>query len=60
MKNVGGYTLIAKNISTEAGGKTYKDVIVVNYKGYSKDPFFGSNFYSVQFLLRKRCWSYKN
>jgi hypothetical protein len=45
-KNVGGYTLIAKNISTEAGGKTYKDVIVVNYKGYSKDPFFGSNFYS--------------
>jgi len=36
MKNVGGYTLIAKNISTEAAGKSYKNVIVVNYKGYSK------------------------
>jgi hypothetical protein len=46
MRTVAGYTLIAKNISTVAGGKTYKEVIVVNCKGYSKDPFFGSNFYS--------------
>jgi len=53
MQNVGGYTLVAKNISTEAGGKTYKDVIVVNYKGYSKDPFFGSNFYSSNFYYAK-------
>src|SRR5258705_6845454 len=53
MKNVGGYTLIAKNISTEASGKAYKDVIVVNYKGYSKDPFFGSNFYSSNFYYAK-------
>jgi len=53
MKNAGGYTLIAKNISTEAGGKTYKDVIVVNYKGYSKDPFFGSNYYSSNYYYAK-------
>lgn len=53
MKNVGSYTLIAKNISTEAGGKSYKDVIVVNYKGYSKDPFFGNNFYSSNFYYAK-------
>lgn len=53
MKNVGGYTLIAKNVSTEAAGKTYKDVVVVNYKGYSKDPFFGSNFYSSNFYYAK-------
>jgi len=53
MKNVGGYTLIAKNISTEAAGKTYIDVIVVNYKGYSKDPLFGSNFYSSNFYYAK-------
>ena len=53
MKNVGGYTLIAKNVNTEAGGKSYKDVIVVNYKGYSKDPFFGSNFYSSNFYYAK-------
>jgi hypothetical protein len=39
MKNVGGITLVAKNISTEAGGETNKDVIAVTYKGYSKDPF---------------------
>jgi hypothetical protein len=53
MRNVGGYTLIAKNLSTEAAGKTYKDVIVVNYKGYSKDPFFGNNFYSSNFYYAK-------
>ncbi|MDB5279667.1 MAG: hypothetical protein JWR61_4622, partial [Ferruginibacter sp.] len=53
MKTVGGYTLVAKNISTDAGGKSYKDVIVVNYKGYSKDPFFGSNFYSTNFYYAK-------
>lgn len=53
MKNVGGYTLIAKNITTEAGGKIYKDVIVVNYKGYSRDPFFGSNFYSSNYYYAK-------
>ena len=53
MKNVGGYTLIAKNISTEAAGRSYKDVIVVNYKGYSKDPFFGNNFYSSNFYYAK-------
>jgi len=53
MKNSGGYTLIAKNISTEANGKAYKDVIVANYKGFSKDPFFGTNFYSVNFYYAK-------
>ena len=53
MKNVGGYTLIARNISTEAAGRSYKDVIVVNYKGYSKDPFFGNNFYSSNFYYAK-------
>jgi len=53
MRNVGGYTLIAKNISTEASGKTYKDVVVVNYKGYSKDPFFGNNFYSSNYYYAK-------
>jgi RNAse (barnase) inhibitor barstar len=53
MRNVGGYTLIAKNLNTEVGGKTYKDVIVVNYKGYSKDPFFGSNFYSSNYYYAK-------
>jgi len=53
MKNVGGYTLIAKNISTEASGKAYKNVVVVNYKGYSKDPFFGNNFYSSNFYYAK-------
>ena len=53
MKNVGGYTLIAKNIHTEAGGKGYKDVIVVNYKGYSRDLFSGSNFYSSNFYYAK-------
>ncbi len=52
-KDVGGYTLIAKNVSTEAGGKTYKDVIVVNSKGYSKDLFFGSHFYSTNFYYAK-------
>ena len=53
IKSVGGYTLIAKNKSTEAAGKVYKDVVVVNYKGYSKDPFFGSNFYSSNFYYAK-------
>jgi hypothetical protein len=53
MKNSGGYTLIAKNMSTEANGKAYKDVIVVNYKGFSKDPFFGTNFYSANFYYAK-------
>ena len=43
----GAYQLIAKNISTTAGGKNYQDVIVVNYKGFSKDAFFGTSFYST-------------
>jgi hypothetical protein len=53
MKNVGAYELIAKNISTEAAGKSYKDVIVVNYKGYSTNPLFGSDFYSSNFYYAK-------
>jgi len=53
MKNVGSYTLIAKSIATEAGGKAYKDVIVVNFKGYSKDPFFGNEFHSANFYYAK-------
>src|SRR6185436_14715332 len=39
--------------STETNGKTYKDVIVVNYKGFSKDPFTGTNFYSTNFYYAK-------
>ena len=47
-RNTSGYTLIAKAISTsDAKGKTYNDVIVVNIKGYSKDFLFGTNFYSL-------------
>jgi hypothetical protein len=53
MKNNGGYTLIAKNLKTEARGKTYNDVIVVNYKGISKDAFTGTNFYSVNYYYAK-------
>jgi hypothetical protein len=53
MKNKGHYTLIAKNISTEVNGKNYRDVIVVNYKGVSKDPFTGTNFYSTNFYYAK-------
>jgi hypothetical protein len=45
MKNSGAYTLIAKNISTEVGGKTYKDVIVVNYKGLQR------SFFWIKFLF---------
>jgi hypothetical protein len=54
IKNNGAYTLIAKAISTtDEKGKTYKDVIVINYKGYSKDPFFGMNFYSTNCYYAK-------
>ncbi len=53
MKNSGGYTLIAKNIKTDASSTSYKDVIVVNYKGISKDPFFGTNLYSVNYYYAK-------
>src|SRR4030095_16592077 len=49
----GAYKLIAKNISSTAEGKSYKDVIVVNYRGYSKDPFFGTNFYSTNLYYAK-------
>jgi hypothetical protein len=52
MKSVGAYTLIAKNISTTAGGKKYNDVVVVNSKGYSKDPI-GSNYYSLNLYYAK-------
>jgi hypothetical protein len=53
MKDSGHYTLIAKNITTEVSGKSYRDVIVVNYKGYSKDPFFGTNLYSTNYYYAK-------
>lgn len=53
MKNSGGYTLIAKNIKTEANGIAYKDVIVVNYKGISKDIFTGTNLYSANYYYAK-------
>lgn len=49
----GAYKLIAKNVSTTVDGKSYKDVIVVNNRGYSKDMFFGSNFYSANFYYAK-------
>ena len=49
----GGYKLIAKNVSTTANGKSYKDVIVVNYRGFSKDAFFGTSLYSSNFYYAK-------
>lgn len=52
-KNSTGNTLIAKNINTEAGGKMYKDVIVVNCKGYSINSLFGNSFYSTNLYYAK-------
>ena len=52
-KNSGGYTLIAKNLKTEVNGIAYKDVIVVNYKGFSRDLFTGTNFYSTNYYYAK-------
>lgn len=45
-RNGGNYTLIARNITTSTGGKTYTDVIVINSRGYSKTPIFGNSNYS--------------
>lgn len=47
VSNGGGYTLIAKNISTQAGGKKYDDVVVVNYRSFSNDFLNGANSTSV-------------
>ena len=52
-QNSGGYTLVAKNVSAEVKGKNYKDLIVVNYKGFSKDPMFGSNSYNFNYYYAK-------
>jgi hypothetical protein len=48
-----GYKLIAKNITTTVGGKIYKDVIVVNYKGYSLNSFFGNGFSNMNYYYAK-------
>jgi len=53
MKSSSGYTLIAKNLKTEANGVAYKDVIVVNHKGFSKNPLTGSDFYSTNLYYAK-------
>jgi hypothetical protein len=49
----GAYKLIANNISTTVGGKTYKNVIVVNSRRYTKDAFFGTSYYSTNSYYAK-------
>lgn len=47
------YTLVAKNITTEVEGKKYDDVVVVNFKGVSTDPFFGTSLNSINHYYAK-------
>lgn len=51
--NGSAHTLIAKNISTKVNGKEYKDVIVVNDRGYSTNALFGNSFYSNNYYYAK-------
>lgn len=51
--NGAAHTLIAKGITTTINGKTYKDVIVVNDKGYSTNALFGNSFYSTNYYYAK-------
>jgi hypothetical protein len=50
--NQSAYTLIAKNVSTEVGGKKYNDVIVVNFRGSGQD-FMGTNLVSTNSYYAK-------